>query len=141
MKQGTGKLLWRLLCGLCKANTHGPDFNHVQVFETKKGALKVEFIISHGLLLRLDRDAQDAIVLLAAKSSIDEERDKLKLHIQTQGLGKLGKTWYTVASFADEVKASACYWHAYRELNNNDVRLIVEIDGQVKVLQSKGDTR
>ena len=140
MKQGTGKLLWRLLCGLCKANTHGPDFNHVQVFETKKGALKVEFIISHGLLLRLDRDAQDAIVLLAAKSSIDEERDKLKLHIQTQGLGKLGKTWYTVASFSDEAEAAAAYQHVFRDYSR-DLRLVVESADGLRVLQGKGDTR
>ena len=50
MGVGTGKLLWRLMCGLCKANTHGPDFNHVQVFETKKGALKVQFVIGCDLL-------------------------------------------------------------------------------------------
>ena len=65
MGVGTGKLLWRLMCGLCKANTHGPDFNHVQVFETKKGALKVQFVIGCDLLRKLGRDAKDAIAILA----------------------------------------------------------------------------
>ena len=68
MGHGTGGFLWRMMCGLCKANISGPDFNHVRVFETKNGGLKVEFIIGPRLVGRLDRDAQDAVVALVCRT-------------------------------------------------------------------------
>ena len=62
----------------------------------------------------------------------------MKFHIQTKHLSS--RDWKTVASFADQVGASDCYLHVYRDYHD-DVRLIVEsIDGRgvTKVLLGTG---
>ena len=129
---------------LSQANSIPSDFVDISA-RTDADCCTVTISLRWDAVGKLSIRSQEALAELEALTDRGEVAggggDKVRLHIQTKGLGKT--TWCTVGSFADEdeVAASACYWHAYRELNNSDVRLIVEIDGQVKVLQSKGDTR
>ena len=64
----------------------------VRVAETRHG-LNVRFNVAGAVLLKLDREAQGAVVSLAADTSIDG----LKLHIQTRKLADDPvKGWRTV---------------------------------------------
>ena len=132
MKQGEGmgKPLRMLLCGLGnKANAEGAGLTDVRVAETRHG-LNVQFNVAGAVLLKLDREAQGAVVSLAADTSI--ERDGLKLHIQTRKLADDPvKGWRTVASFTDRVGAVECYRRVYSGNATpiparNDIRLIAE---------------
>ena len=104
-----GKLLRMLLGGLVETTAEGAGLTDVRVAETRRG-LSVRFNVAGAVLLELDREAQGAVVSLAADTSIDG----LKLHIQTRKLADDPvKGWRTVASFPDRVGAVECYRRVY----------------------------
>ena len=122
-----GKLLRMLLGGLVETTAAGAGLTDVRVAETRHG-LNVRFNVAGAVLLELDREAQGAVVSLAADTSIDG----LKLHIQTRKLADDPvKGWRTVASFSDRANALECYRRVYSGDAppipvSNDRRLISE---------------